>query len=143
MAKLVVLRGLPASGKSTLAAQLVMQGFKRVNFDDLRLMIDNGFYTKQNEKYIVDVAQTMAALALQSGYNVVFDNTNFNPFHIKWARSLAKELNAELEIQDVITPLEVCIERDLNRNQGRVGRDVIIKMHNKWFVNGKFPKLDF
>lgn len=142
MAKLVLLRGLPASGKSTYSAQLVMRGYKRVNADDLRLMVDNGVYTKPNEKYITDVMQTMAALALQSGYNVVYDNTNFNPFHYKWALGLCRELRCELEVVDIKTPLEVCVQRDLERTKGRVGKDVIMRMYNRWFVNGEFPKVE-
>jgi len=139
--KLVVLRGLPASGKSTYAARLVMEGYKRINADDLRLMVDNGIYSRQNEKFIVDIMQTMAALAIQSGFNVVYDNTNFNPWHIRWARSLAKETNAELQIIDIDTPLSVCLERDLQRTKGRVGKEVIMKMYTKWFVNDKFPEI--
>lgn len=142
MAKLVMLRGLPASGKSTHALKLVMQGYKRVNADDLRLMVDNGNYSKANEKYITDVMQTMTALALQSGLNVVFDNTNFNPFHVKWAKSIARDLRCELEIIDVKTPLDICIQRDLERTKGRVGKDVIMKMYNRWFINGEFPRIE-
>ena len=142
MAKLVMLRGLPASGKSTHALKLVLQGYKRVNADDLRLMVDNGNYSKANEKYITDVMQTMAALGLQSGFNVVFDNTNFNPFHVKWAKALCRDLRSELEIIDVKTPLDICIQRDLERTKGRVGKDVIMKMYNRWFINGEFPKVE-
>lgn len=142
MAKLVLLRGLPASGKSTYSAQLVMQGYKRINADDLRVMVDNGTYTKANEKFITDVMQTMAALALQSGLNVVYDNTNFNPFHVRWARSLARDTRSELEIVDIKTPLEVCITRDLERTRGRVGKDVIMKIYNRYFINGQFPAVE-
>lgn len=142
MAKLVMLRGLPASGKSTQALKLVMQGYKRVNADDLRLMVDNGMYSKANEKYITDVMQTMAALALQSGLNVVYDNTSLNPFHVKWARALCRDLRCELEIVDMKTPLDICIQRDLERTKGRVGKDVIMKMYNRYFINGEFPKVE-
>ena len=142
MSKLVLLRGLPASGKSTYSAQLVMQGYKRINADDLRLMVDNGSYSKSNEKFITDVMQCMAALALQDGLNVVMDNTNFNPFHIKWAKALSRDTRAELEIVDIKTPLEICVQRDLERTKGRVGKDVIMKMYKRWFVNGEFPKVE-
>lgn len=142
MAKLVLLRGLPASGKSTYSAQLVLQGYKRINADDLRVMVDNGSYSKANEKYITDVMQTMAALALQSGLNVVYDNTNFNPFHVRWAKALARDLRCELEIVDIKTPLEVCILRDLERTKGRVGKDVIMKIYNRYFINGQFPTVE-
>jgi predicted kinase len=139
MSKLVILRGLPCSGKTTYAAQLVLKGYKRVNHEDLRVMVDNGIYSKQNENYIVDVAQTMVALALQNNLDVVYDNYNLNSYIIKWAKSLCRDLRAEIEIVNFDTPLDVCIKRDLDRNKGRVGRDVILKMKDKYFLNDKFP----
>lgn len=142
MAKLVILRGLPASGKSVHAMSLVKQGYKRVNMDDLRLSIDNGFYSKQNEKYIQDVHQTMITLALQNNLNVVSDNVNLNPYHIKFAKSICKDTRSELEIIDLKTPIAICISRDLVRTSGRVGKDVIMKMYNRYFINGEFPGVE-
>ena len=142
MSKMVMLRGLPGSGKSFHSLKLVQQGYKRINGDDLRMLVDNGVYSKDNEKYIVDIMQTMAALALQSGLNVVMDNTNFNPYWTKWARSLCRDTRSELEILDIKTPLEVCVARDLERTRGRVGKDVIMKMYNRYFINGKFPEVE-
>lgn len=141
MSKLILLRGLPASGKTIYSLKYVQQGYKRINFDDLRLMVDNGLYTKSNDKYIVDVAQTMVALALQSGLDVVYDNCNLNPYHYKWAKSLCRDTRSELEVIDLETPLETCLTRDLARTQGRVGKEVIMKMYNKYFINGKFPEV--
>ena len=37
-----MLQGLPASGKTKYARELQADGWKRVNKDDLRDMIDNG-----------------------------------------------------------------------------------------------------
>src|SRR5207245_9019847 len=50
--KLLLLKGLPASGKSTYAKELVLKGWKRVNKDDLRAMIDNGKWSHSNEDII-------------------------------------------------------------------------------------------
>lgn len=141
MPKLVILRGLPASGKSTTAAQLVMRGYKRVNADDLRLSIDNGIWTKDNEKTINDLMCIMVDEFLHRGYNVVLDNTNLNPYKVKIALDIAKEQRAEVEILDITTPLDVCLERDLARTQGRVGKEVILNMYNKWCKDGKFPEI--
>ena len=140
MAKLIVLRGLPASGKTVHSLKYVQQGFKRVSVDDLRLSIDNGVYYRQGEQFLQDVAQTIIALALQNNFDVISDNCNLNPYHINYAKSICRDTRSELQIIDIITPLEVCIERDLRRNVGRVGRDVIMKMYTKYFgPNGEFP----
>ena len=49
--KLIMTKGLPASGKSTWAKQYLDDnpGTKRVNKDDLRAMLDNGKWSKRNE----------------------------------------------------------------------------------------------
>ncbi len=139
MAKLVILRGLPASGKSTHAARLVMQGYKRINADDLRMSIDNNLWSKDNEKLINELMERMVRLFLHAGYNVVLDNTNLNPYKVRAAMDVATEQGAEIEILDIETSVEVCLQRDLERTRGRVGKEVIMRMYNKWFKNGKFP----
>lgn len=137
MAKLVVLRGLPACGKSTHAAQLVLQGYKRVNKDDLRMIIDNGAYSKDNERLITTIANNIMESALASGFNVVSDNTNLNKYHIAHCQMLARMCKAEIEIITFDTPLDVCLARDLARTHGRVGKDVIMKMYARYYRDGK------
>lgn len=140
--KLVVLRGLPASGKSTYAAQLVVrESYKRFNRDDLRTMIDNNIYSKPNEAFITKVMYIMIEVALKNGYNVVVDNTNFAPYQIRSCREIARRTNADIDFRDFDVPLETCIARDLQRDNGRVGKEVITKMHAQWFKDNKFPDL--
>ena len=55
MKKVLVLKGIPASGKSTYAKQLVKDNpgmYKRINRDDLRHMLDGYKMTNANEKFI-------------------------------------------------------------------------------------------
>lgn len=141
MTKLVILRGLPASGKSVTALGYVQKGYKRINADDLRQSIDNNFYSKANEKFINDLMNHMLRTFLSSGYNVVLDNTNLNPYKVKIATDIANSCKAQVEILDINTPLVVCLQRDLDRTQGRVGKEVIMALYNKWFVDGKLPDL--
>lgn len=51
MQKVIVLKGLPASGKSTWAKNLVLKDstYKRINKDDLRAMLDASKFSKENE----------------------------------------------------------------------------------------------
>lgn len=140
--KLVVLRGLPASGKSTYAAQLVIQNnYKRFNRDDMRMMIDNSIFSADNEALITDFMYFMIDTWLEKGYNVVLDNTHLNPYTVKEARRLAADHDAEIEIRDFDVPVQVCIDRDLQRDAGRVGKSVILHMYKKWFRNGKMPEV--
>lgn len=136
MAKLIVLKGLPASGKSVYAAQLVQQGYVRVNKDDLRVSIFNGQYSKDNEAFINSIAESIIAQALQANLNVISDNTNLNPYHLKFAKAICRDTRTELEVLHINTPLATCLQRDLARTHGRVGRDVILKIYNKYYKEG-------
>jgi tRNA uridine 5-carbamoylmethylation protein Kti12 len=63
--KIILTRGLPASGKSTWSKEQVAKSngkVKRVNKDDLRDMIDAGIWSKINEQLILDARDAMLLL---------------------------------------------------------------------------------
>ncbi len=127
--KLMVLRGLPASGKSTFAVQKVKEGFKRVSKDDLRAMIDNGKWNRENEKIVVDQEKSMVFTWLRDGYNVVVDDTNFG-YEEVW-KVVADTCNVDFELINFDTLPGECIERDRKRGDKSVGAEVIMRMYNQ------------
>lgn len=131
MRKLILLRGLPASGKSTYAKKLVADHpgkYKRISKDDLRAMLDVNKWSKGNEKFILKVRDSLILLALQEGYNPIIDDTNLHPKHETAIRELVKG-QAIVEVKDFTdVPLETCIERDRQR-PNYVGEQVIRKMY--------------
>lgn len=131
--KVLLLRGLPASGKSTYAKELVSKNHNwvRVNKDDLRAMMNNGEFSGKLEKQVIRTEREIAENALKLGKNVVIDDTNFNPTHEEYFRDLAVRYKAEFEVKLFDTPLEVCIERDNKRSNG-VGETVIRRMYNQY-----------
>jgi predicted kinase len=134
MPTLLILQGLPASGKSTYAKKLVdEQGYKRINKDELRAMIDNGKWSKANELEIVLVRNNLVEEWLHKGFNVVVDDTNFSKDHIKCLTSIAESLEANIEIKFIDTPLFECIERDSKR-ENSVGKRVILNMYNQYLA---------
>lgn len=130
MANLLMLRGLPASGKSTHAMELVKKGWKRVNKDDIRAMIDGGKWSRKNEKNILDIEIGMVYEMLSNGYNVVVDDTNFA--HEKTWRGVAEKLDAHFMVKDFEVPFSECIERDAGRGDKSVGATVIQRMYDKY-----------
>jgi len=68
MNKIIMLKGLVASGKSTRAKEQVEnnQKMKRVNKDDLRAMLDNSRYSKANEKIVIATRNTIIQEALSN-----------------------------------------------------------------------------
>lgn len=130
--KLIMTKGLPASGKSTWAKQQVDEfGFKRINKDDLRAMIDNSKHTKGNEKMIIAIETAMIKEFALAKHNIIVDNTHFVKVHEDRLRSLAEALGYQFEIKDFShVSLEECIERDKKR-PNYVGESVIRRMYNE------------
>lgn len=128
-----MLKGLPASGKSTYAKELVAKdhNWVRVNKDDLRAMMNNGGFSGKLEKQVVKTEREIAENALKIGKSVVIDDTNFNQTHEEFFRQLAKSYKAEFDVEFFNTPLEICMIRDNERPNG-VGETVIRKMYNQY-----------
>lgn len=138
MKTLIMLKGLPASGKSTWAKQKATDhGYKRVNKDDLREMIDSSKWSKQNEKLILEARDSLVKLWLREGKHVIVDDTNFSPKHESKLKELAKANGAQFQIKYFDIDLDEAIRRDQLR-QKSVGSKVIRSMWEKYIL----PSLD-
>lgn len=127
-----MLKGLPASGKSTYARELVKNnGFVRVNKDDLRAMLHNSKWSKGNEKQVLRLRDHIIVDCLTNGRSVVVDDTNLNPIHAQTLSSLAKSFDADFEQKFFDVPIAECIKRDLQRPVS-VGERVIRQQYNQW-----------
>lgn len=134
MKKVILTKGLPASGKSTWAKELLAQEpgkWKRINKDDLRSMLDNGKWSKENEKFVLKIRDELILSALDQGFHVIVDDTNLHHKHVQQVGELIKG-KAELEIKDFTdVSLDECIKRDQKRSN-YVGEKVIKQMHNQF-----------
>lgn len=128
---LLALRGLPASGKTTYAKQLVGKGWVRVNKDDLRAMLHSSKYSKVNEAFVISLRDEIIIRALVNGDNVVVDDTNLAPQHTNQFESIASEFLAEYEEKFFDTPVRECIRRNAER-ANPVPERVIYDMYNKY-----------
>jgi len=139
--QVILTRGLPASGKSTWAKELVRNNpgqYKRISKDDLREMLDISHWTKNNEEMILELRNHIIHIALNNGKSAIIDDTNLHPKHEDNIRRIVKIYNENFNkrVQVVIKDftnisLEECIKRDLARPNS-VGPEVIRKMWKKW-----------
>lgn len=131
--KVIMTRGLPASGKTWWAKNYQSEHLNttRVNKDDLRSMMHLGKWSKQNEKLVLAARDAIIGSSLQSGYDVIVDDTNFEKKHIDAVSAISMLHSAEFEIKDFYTPVEDCIERDSKR-AASVGREVIMSMWRRY-----------
>ena len=135
MSKLIICRGLPASGKSTWAKQWVLEDPEhrvRINQDDIRLMLGK-YWVPSREKLVQEIQFDAIVEALSREFDVVIDNTNLNNKVLDQFNRLIKTFeDYEIEYKDFFdTPLSVCIERDKNR-ENSVGEQVIRNFYNKY-----------
>lgn len=145
--KLLMLKGLPGSGKSTWAKTFVEHnpGWVRINKDDLRKMMSS-YRPGKDEDLILFWRDSLIISALRRGKSVIVDDTNFHPKH---EESLKKIIYGEqglvdplficdFEIKIFDTPLKECIANDLKRSVS-VGEKVIKKMWRQYLAP-KFEK---
>lgn len=133
MSTLLLLKGLPGCGKTTYCKEeLIPKGWKRVNKDDLRAMIDDSKWNKSNEKEILEARDLLIIHYLDNGFNVVCDDTNFAPIHAETLVEIADNCDAEFEEKFFDVPVYECIERDLKRGDKSVGSKVILQMYFKY-----------
>jgi predicted kinase len=133
MASLTITRGLPGSGKTTWARR--QAGAVRVNRDDLRRMLHGGHIGLGWAEVQVTIAQRAQIEALlRAGVNVISDDTNLTGRAVSALTKIANECGASVVVKDFRdVPLEVCIERDAQREEDTsVGEAAIRVMHRRY-----------
>ena len=135
MNKLIICRGIPASGKTFWAKQWVLEDPEhrvRINQDDIRLMLGK-YWVPSREELVQHIQKEALIEALDRGYNIVVDNTNLNKKVLDFYRALVIDHgNHAIEFKDFFdTPLSVCIERDKNRDV-QVSEKIIRNFYNNY-----------
>lgn len=120
MPKLILTRGLPGSGKSTWAKELVAANpdVVRVNRDNLRFEHYGKYViSKKQEREITKIQQSRVREALSSGRDVVVDDTNLSPMSIGGWHRLAQDYDGKVQLsfRDFNVSPEECIRRDERR----------------------------
>jgi predicted kinase len=142
--KIILVKGIPGSGKSTWAKEFVKDSkgkFKRVNKDDIRAMVDLGKYSKGREAFVLNVRDAIIRETLNLGVSIIVDDTNLHESHEITIRAIAAEYeNVEVEINDSFleVPVAECIRRDkLRSGKVKVGHMVILRMAKQANVSTK------
>lgn len=121
--KLILCRGIQASGKSTWAKAWVKEDPEhrvRFNNDDIRNMLGD-YWVPSREHIVTYMKQAFIKSAMANGYNIVIDNMNLNPKEVAWYQTMVasdeSEYIYEIEYKDFFIPVEECIRRDAMREQ--------------------------
>ena len=125
---LIVMCGLPASGKSTYSEWLAESGiFKRVCPDLIRKEQYGDENIQGDGNKIFSIAYERIQMWGTFGDNVVFDATNINA---KRRKELVEEMRPYFDIiicKWFSTPIDVCVQRNMARER-QVPQEVIKRM---------------
>ena len=136
MNKIIICRGIPASGKSTWAKQWVLEDPEhrvRINRDDIHNMLGK-YCAPSRERLVSYINHTIIIKALISNYDIIIDNTNLNFNDILYLEEILLIFNMKctIEYKDFFdTPLSVCIERDKKRTNP-IGEEIIKSFYNRY-----------
>lgn len=138
MTKLIIMRGVSGSGKST-AARSAQKGTNSVvvSRDDLRIALFGVPFTvpdgtKVDENLISEVEYHTITKSLLAGYDVISDNTNLYPNGIIERVNLAFMAGAEVDFIEIYCSLSKCLSNNTQRSDagGRyVPEEVIVRQY--------------
>ena len=156
MTELIIMVGLPGSGKSTFVDDYIIgkgfqegvYGYHIVSRDDIRLAFGSGF-NHLVEPHIGAIARTMVRAYMIRGIDIVVDETNTNISTIKMWTELAQEYGYKIRAMVMTTPLKICKERR-ETSKGKFPENIIDKMYEQLeallvdvFFNDTFDKIQF
>lgn len=141
---LIILRGIPAAGKTTCAHALVQERERegipamRIGRDDVRNLLcladqprRKCIGTRQQENMVTSIESTMIRAAFESGIQwVIEDSTNLHSESIRRLEDLARECGVNPFVWLLNVDVETAIARDARREDS-CGEDVIRRMASR------------
>lgn len=137
MKQLILLIGIPGSGKTTLAQTLVNKGFLRLCADSIRQELWGNEADQRNPEKVFAIFFELLEKALADGADIVIDNTNINTRHRNPIITRAQQAGySDIQLWLLETPLELCLERNKARSR-IVPEDIVRNMQKTLSGAGK------
>ena len=127
--KLILLCGIPGSGKSTYAKNYISDCTKHtihLSSDSIRAELYGDESIQGNPAEVFSLMQKRAVEALNDGHDVLYDATNITRKDRQGIISICPKF-AKIECHIIWAPIEECIERDSKRER-TVSKEVIDRM---------------
>ena len=142
MAKMIITRGLPGSGKTFWSLGYIAEQppgtVIRLNRDDFRRMTYPNYRAPVYpvEQRITEALDASLEALLRSGCDVIVDNTNLRAHYVRALLIIANRVGVDVQIMDfTYVTLEECIARDAQRTgPAHVGEEVIRGMHARYLA---------
>lgn len=127
MLRLIVLSGLPGSGKSTVADLFRFPGSVILRRDDMRR--DGESESKLSMRMLLEAYEE-----LLKGNSVIIDSPNLLASDRHYWEAVGLVTRAMFTWIVVETPVDVCIERDASREKS-IGATKILEMQKEYYEN--------
>ncbi len=133
---LLALCGIPASGKTSLAREILratssQEEVRLVSTDSWRGHEYYSDFRPENEQEVRKKALESTRSFLQSGWSVIHDDTNYYSSMRHELFSLAEEVECKFGVVYVNTPLDVALEWNAKRDI-IIPPDVVSRIHDKF-----------
>lgn len=142
MPEVVLLQGLPASGKTTFALARVAEwrgAWVCVNTATVREMLYGGIQSHRLEPHVKGARDAMVNEFMRRGLNIMIDDTNLHPAHGERMKALVAAFNKthpdaqayQYRALLFVVDVDEAIARDLQRPRP-VGEHTIRKLYDKY-----------
>ena len=144
---LLILTGIPASGKSTLAGIIAEILIEKdipvviVSSDKIREMVLNDHFDPDYESFVMDSMRSCIFNALKHGFFVICDDLNYYESMRRKLKDIASETGNEYGIVFVSTPPEIAKEWNRKRG-GKIPEELIDEVYYKLDIPGKKYRWD-
>ncbi|NOR43356.1 MAG: AAA family ATPase [Gammaproteobacteria bacterium] len=141
--KLIIMRGLSASGKSTVSQQLIdVTGTIRIRSDverkrlfkiaptnNISEKVDNGIYSSDASQRTYKKLLELASMIINSGYSVIVDAAFLQQEQREPFQKLAKQLKTPYIILEITAPTEILRQRIMQRKNDVSDADLAVLEH--------------
>lgn len=140
--KIIMLVGLPASGKSSLAKDLSDTYNAIIHAsDEIRKELNITEQTKQSNQKVFEVLHERIKNDLRNGKNVIYDATNISYKKRKEFLRGIKNISCKKSCYFLASPYEKCLEQNRERKE-KVPEEVIKKMYKNFDIPAYFEGWD-
>lgn len=153
MQKIILMVGLPGSGKSTIAENIIngnvdiYEDFNPSNTiilssDKFREIFLGDEKDQSNNKLVFEELKKSFMSYLKQNYNIIIDATNINMKERRYYIREAKKYTSDIIAYVVNTPFDECINRAENRLNRPVNKEIIFNMMKRFQCPQPFEGLE-